>query len=406
MKTISILLTLAFFVLMISCNKDTVGIDNEFQSNIQIQVNVENPSLGLSKPAGTTTITAVRVTVNGPDMSEIVKNLTISGNQASGTLTIPKGVDRHFLVEGLDNSLVLFRGETTKDLNNDKETVTINATWLSSPVEISTQVPSPNINDVSAFIGGDGLSDAIFVNMPIVGEMAVQNLDLPRGDKNIQVIASVIAGGVVFDLFGGQKNVKISPDPVQISVPVNPITQYEQQLAWHDGGFETTQYSTVMGDVFAAGFDVSGMGPVYLKSIEFNLIWGGNAGDYRIVIFDDFDPAIGLKFRSAPLPPENDGWIHKEIIWDPPEKGRFDTIILAGIEYASNNGWPEIGYDTTDPSESSFYYDSSQSTWFYMSDGDFGITVIVQTATGQTIKLKPSHIYTNVQAAQIATRRK
>ena len=407
MKSIYILFVFSLSILLISCNKDTVGINDEFQSNIQIQINIEEVNPGLPKPMNLTTITTVRVTVNGPGMSEINKNLSISGNQATGTLTIPKGENRHFLVEGLDNNIVLFSGETTKTLSNDKETVIINANWLSTQVELNAPIPSPNINLVTALITGDGISNPMEINMPIVGNTAIKNLNIPRGDKHIEVIASTVAGEVVFDLFSGQKNVKLNQDPAQVTVPLDPITEGEQQMAWHDGSFEETRYSTVTGNILAAGFDVSGMGPVYIKSISMHLTWQGYSGDYRIVILDDFDLGLGLRFRSAPLPPENDGWVNWNLNWDPPENGRFDNIVIAGIEYASPNGWPEVGFDVTNPSESSFYYDSSQSSWFAMSDGDFGITVTVQTAVGTTKNLKPTVIIANnIQTGQISFRQK
>jgi hypothetical protein len=74
--------------------------------------------LVLTAPAGALqNVARVTVTVSGPGMDSMTKDLTIQGNQATGTLTVPAGQDRTFSVQALDaQGTVLASGSRTIDL--------------------------------------------------------------------------------------------------------------------------------------------------------------------------------------------------------------------------------------------------------------------------------------------------
>ena len=86
------------------------------------------PRLVLQAPTGVLQdVATVTVRVTGSDMDTVTKTLTISGNQATGTVRVPAGEDRTFTVEAKDsNSEVLATGSTTRDLEEGTSpTITI-----------------------------------------------------------------------------------------------------------------------------------------------------------------------------------------------------------------------------------------------------------------------------------------
>jgi len=268
-----------------------------------------------------------------------------------------------------------------------------------SPVEFSLQFPNnkyetvgtsaskQNIDLVTIYIDGEGMDDPITKDMTISGSSASTSVELPLGDKDFYVLASVKDGSLApFDLFEGYNFVNLTANTSTVSISLENMIQNEQTMAWHDGSFEDF-LSTTESSIFAARFDISSIGSVYFKSISYNLQWSGNSGDYRIIIYDN---SSNIRFRSNPLQAQNDGLVSWNLVWDPPLEGKFTNEFTAGIEYVSTNRWPEIGYDTNAPSQSSFWFDNSASQWFFMSDGDFAISAVVQTKDGQELILKPA----------------
>ncbi len=93
------------------------------------------PHLVLAAPPGVLQAVAqVAVTVSGPGMTTMTRNLTIQGNQATGTLTVPAGEDRRFSVEAKDaDGGVLATGSRTVDLEaGSSPTITIDLLILIS----------------------------------------------------------------------------------------------------------------------------------------------------------------------------------------------------------------------------------------------------------------------------------
>jgi hypothetical protein len=96
------------------------------------------PQLVLHAPAGVLQdVATVTVRVTGPDMDTVTKNLSINGNQATGSVRVPAGESRTFTVEAKDSSNeVLATGSTTRDLEaGTSPTVTISLS-ISTEVEL------------------------------------------------------------------------------------------------------------------------------------------------------------------------------------------------------------------------------------------------------------------------------
>ncbi len=406
MRSALIFLMVLFFIF--ECTREDLVNPGASISAINLEIKFTDNQDNLSKINSPLKVAIVRVRVTGPDMAEITKNLTISGNRATGTLEIPKGPNRKFEVEGLDDqNNVLLRGEGTKDLNNDTESITILANWLQTSLNISVPVPRPYINLVTAFIEGDGLGGETHVEDLIIRKdenIASKTFDMPRGEKNIFILESVLSGQLIFEFYATSVVENLVSSTYNVNVPLDDRSdtkiEMEDTLRWHDYHYE--QYVPAPGrisidDIYAAGFDVSDIFPVFFKSIRIEWIrWDGNLGNYRIVILDGPDPDANARFISDPVNPADtphpDNRIQWNILWYSPEAGIFNGTILAGIQFESDTGYPHIGYDTSNPSLSSYYYEASTNSWFFLNDGDFAISIVVQTPSGEQVELQPGRI--------------
>jgi hypothetical protein len=245
-----------------------------------------------------------------------------------------------------------------------------------------------NINHVTVTITGEGLSNPKNLVLTISNNQATGTINLPFGLKDFYVVASVQDGLIDIPLFSGTNTINITESTNTVFIDLAPIVENEAYFYWHDGSFENTYYSSNQGDMLLAYFIPTEA--IFVKEISLHLFWQGNSGDYRIVVIDDY---LTTRFRSGnPLSAETDGWISWSLIYTEPVDGILSGGFYAGFEYNSNTEWPEIGYDMSNPTENSKYYDSFQDMWYYMSDGDFAITVTVQTQSGKVYKLKPAKI--------------
>ncbi len=401
----SVLTFLVILLLIFECTKEDLVNPGASISAINLEIKFTDSPMNLSKINSPLGVTIVRVRVTGPDMAEITKNLTISGNRATGTLEVPKGPDRKFEVEGLDDqNNVLLRGEGTKDLNNDTESITILANWLQTSLKLSVPVPRSYINLVTTFIEGDGLGgDTHVEDLIIQGSVASKTFNIPRGEKDIFILESVLAGQLIFEFYATSVVEYLRGSSFNIDIPLDYLytkIEMEDTLRWHDYHFE--QYVPApgrisIGDIYAAGFDVSDIFPVFFKSIRIEWIsWDGNPGNYRLVILDGSDPDANTRFTYGPIDPANtphpNNRIQWNIFWNTPEEHIFNGTIIAGIQFESDTGYPHIGYDTSNPSLSSYWYDAPTNSWFFLNDGDFAISIVVQTPSGEQIELQPGRI--------------
>ncbi len=260
---------------------------------------------------------------------------------------------------------------------------------------LSAEGANSNINQVEVTISGEGLTDPVKKVLTISGDAAQGTVSIPPGQKKFDVSALLISNNIRFLLYNGSKSLNVTKDTRTVTINLNENTANDTPISWHDNSFETF-FTGDVGVVFAAAFDVSGAGPLFVKKLAAHLSWGGNLGDYRIVLFT----ASEMRFRSVALGPSTtDGWVEWSLIYNQPEQGIFNNILIAGIEY-ENSTLPAIGFDTSNPSSSSWFWDPNVGSWQAVQDGDFGITVTVQSPTGGAARvLKPniklSDIYWN-----------
>lgn len=171
-------------VALAACAGDSTGPDDEpIGVPITIQANI----------AGTT-IAAVTVEVTGPGISTpITQNLAVSGDVASGTLTVPTGSNRTFTVTAFDaNAVETHRGSTTAAVAEGTNTsVSISLVSLTGevPVEatigtytllISPVADTIAVGDSLQFsalvtdVNGDTITSPVFVwasRNPIIAEV-------------------------------------------------------------------------------------------------------------------------------------------------------------------------------------------------------------------------------------------
>ena len=127
---------LAVFTMIIifalSCSEDNLVQSDSGSTDVQIVFNFESndtQQAGLGKSAA---INRVVIIVTGPGMSRVTEELTLNSatTAATGSIIVPKGNSRKFIVNGIDgSSIIQFRGETTQDIMLDVQSVSISVSW-------------------------------------------------------------------------------------------------------------------------------------------------------------------------------------------------------------------------------------------------------------------------------------
>lgn len=265
------------------------------------------------------------------------------------------------------------------------------------------QSSKQNVNYVEVTISGEGLSSPKTVQLDISGDEAKGKVNLPFGSKTFDVIASVTSGSIEIPLFWGSTSTNVSESNNNITIDLMEIISYEDKLFWHDGVFESNVYTQNKGDIFAAYFDIAALvgEPVFVKGISYYLVGAGHSSGYRTNIQDQNHT---VRFRtSSALSVSSDGQKDWNLIWNNPSQGIFTGGVYAGLEYDSDSGWPEIGYDKSFPTGNSKWYKSSENLWYYMTDGDFAITITVQTQSGKLLKLSPTKIVNSYEKETSST---
>jgi len=138
-------------VIGLSCADNNPVSESDGDSEILLRVEFDDNKISSGNLQKVTTITTVTVTVTGPGMDTITENLTISGNTASGNISVPKGDDRRFVLTGRDQSnIIQFEGENSADIINNTETVNITVSYFPpNPVDFNISNVTTTTADVS-----------------------------------------------------------------------------------------------------------------------------------------------------------------------------------------------------------------------------------------------------------------
>ena len=403
--------------LVLSCSPKNPIVGGEDDSSVEVQVVFQQSFSRLAPLGKRVTITSVVVTVTGPDMSPITKELTIDmeNNTASGSVEVPKGDSRTFLIEGTDeNGVVQFSGSTTQNIRKKNEAVTINVTWIPpDPVEVTIS----NVTTTTAHISWVA-TDApdfqfyrvLFSSNPQL-DASVDRFGDDIYDRNSTMVTlselsentTYYVAVLVVDTelwFSGALEYGS-----QNSIVEKFTTAREVLVSYDDGNFEQFLYSTDVGDRAVMRFTPPAY-PCYIKTIWLYLRdTSGQDGNYRLVIMDSNH---GDLFRTDPLETSpGEDWVG----WNPLWSNRDDGTITggdfyAGIEWVKGIGWPEIGRDISSTQRRGEYYSTSSGNWYIIDDlvdtqgnqlsGHFGVraTVEVVGEGGTVLALTPDNVWT------------
>jgi hypothetical protein len=176
-----------------------------------------HPQLVLTAPPGVLqNVAQVTVTVSGPGMTTMTRNLTIQGSQATGTLTVPAGEDRRFSVEAKDaGGGVLATGSRTVDLEaGSSPTITI-ALSIPTSVELVYDDGEPSQGYYWPQAGyGFGVHMTAPQYPATVTTMSYYVADLQGGGSGDGSFTAY-----VFDYDGEPREAPLSP-----GIPVTPAT--------------------------------------------------------------------------------------------------------------------------------------------------------------------------------------
>ncbi|RMF60197.1 MAG: hypothetical protein D6748_04670, partial [Calditrichaeota bacterium] len=240
-----------------------------------------------------------------------------------------------FLVLGCQKSFDEISG-----VSEEQNSVSLNLHFDKTP---GTQEILSNVNKVSVRISGEGLSSPIVKDLAINNNTARGSFDLPFGNKTIDVTASVTNGAIEIPLFQGSRTVNITESVQTVNVDINPLSQNKMEIAFHDDSPEFSVFLDSPGSVLGMAFQTPE--PVFIVGIDLFLIWQGEAGPYRLVVFDE---NFNVLFRSAnPIPAGPDGWVSWLLEWANPGMGIIPAgkNAIVGFAYETDFGWPEVGID-------------------------------------------------------------
>jgi uncharacterized protein YjdB len=145
------------------------------------------------------TITSLTLEVTGPGIAQpLMTNLTVSGTSATGTVTVPAGADRKFLVRGYDaTGILVYQGEKTSAVQAGQTlsvAVTLAALTSSATVTVTVGGVTVTLTPGASTLAVGGT--ATFTASASENGAAVANPQITFA-SSIPSIASVAATGVV-----------------------------------------------------------------------------------------------------------------------------------------------------------------------------------------------------------------
>ena len=403
---------LTFFTMVtlfgLSCSEDNLVQSDSGGAEVQIVFNFETNNaqqVGLSKSA---TINRVVVSVTGPGMSPVTDELTLNSaaTTATGSLEVPKGNNRKFSVEGIDgNSITQFSGETTQDIVNDVESVSISVSWTppdpvtltisdvtSSTVTLNwTASAAPDFSFYRVLLSKStnlsDLTDQIGDDITVVNSTSMNIINLSPGTTYYTAVMTVDT-----ELwFSGDLSFGTQNSLVKSFSTLSQIVE----LSYDDNSFESGLVGSEQNESLIVHFTSSSY-PVKIVGMDL-YIWGTQ--EFTTAIFD-FATGNFLGGGTA------NGVDAANYTWASYDLSAFNFIVtadfFAGIGYSGpqqtdGNWWPAVGLDETSSAGRS-YDDSPLLGLFLLDDigfpGNLGIRVTVELsgAGAQTVVLTPESI--------------
>ena len=387
----------------LSCSEDNPVQSDSGDTDVQIIINFETNTTqqaGLGKSAA---INRVVIAVTGPGMTRVTEQLTLNSatTAATGSIKVPKGNNRKFIVNGIDgSSIIQFKGETTQDIVNDVESVSISVSWTPpDPVTLSVS----NVTTTTATLSWNTSTapDFLFYRVLLsTSSNLIDPIDQIGGD-----ITSVNSTGLnIINLSPGttyyvavmtvDTELRFSGNlgfGTQNSI-VKSFSALSQilELSYDDNSFENGLVATEVNESLIVHF-TSPSYPVKIVAMDL-YIWGTQ--EFTTAIFDF---ATGDFLGGG----TTNGVDAANYTWASYDLSAFDINVtgdfFAGIRYTGpqqtdGNWWPAIGLDQTSSAGRS-YDDLPSSGLFLLDDlgfpGNLGIRVTIELGgTGaQTLAL-------------------
>lgn len=158
-----------------------------------------NATLAIQVAVTAPTIAALALEVTGPGIPEpLMLNLTLNGTTATGSIEIPAGTDRHFVLRGYDAAGILtHRAETTASLQSGQTlSLSLTLTALTSTPTVTATVGALTVNltpgATTLPVGGTSAYSATVTE----NGTAVANPQITWA-SSVPTIASVSATGTV-----------------------------------------------------------------------------------------------------------------------------------------------------------------------------------------------------------------
>ncbi|WP_420130669.1 Ig-like domain-containing protein [Longimicrobium sp.] len=159
----------------------------------------EDGTLTVQVSLTSATITSLTLEVTGPGIAQpLMANLTVSGTTATGTLEIPAGADRRFVVKGYDAAgNLVYQGEKTSSVQAGQTlsvAVTLAALTSSATVTVTVGAVTVTLTPGASTLAAGGTST--YTATASENGTAIANPQIVWA-SSIPSIASVSAAGVV-----------------------------------------------------------------------------------------------------------------------------------------------------------------------------------------------------------------
>ncbi len=407
---IGLLICLALY-----CSREMPVAGKNGNSNISfnISVNVSNREINNTGPlAKVNDITRVVVTVSGPDMDMMTKNLSGDGETFTGSISVPKGDNRTFEIKARDAAGIdQFDGSVTQNIQNDNESISIELDHIpANPVTLSLQSVQSNVVVLQWTKNNDPDFDHYRIvrstgSTPDLNDDKLVDIDNQNttrySDYSVEANTTYYYQVWVVDTeFWGTKG-----NVVNATIPA---FSNSQKLYNDDGTFEDYYFSEIQMNGLFVMFTPPAV-PCRIDSLHYYMKDESdeNGGNYYAVITNSEGTDIFWSLSQTTYPGTH--WVNWFNLFDTAADATVYDYFYVGIQYARTNGWPHIGVDKSSTEGTSMLYVSSDNKLYLLNTygdgfpGNLGIRVSVTLGDGQKAVLYPRGVVSRNQISKKMT---
>lgn len=379
--------------LLLACSRNITDNIQNTEAQISIELNLPDANSGYRGFAKPATITTVRVRVTAGDITEpIVKNLTLSADKkkAIGIVSVKKGNNRKFEIEGIDqNNVVQFAGSATKNIVSDQESVTITVAWIPPPV-ISFSVSQ--ITNTSAVVTWSPVNIPDFARyLILLGPTAQLNpnnpdhvlLDIPNQQANSAQITNLDPGTDYYVAVLAIDTENLFNSATQAK-KFTTASASEIELIYDDGSFEDGLFGP-QNSALTVEFEPPSY-PAFVKTIKVNLANNDIGNQLSAFILES-----SVLFEVV-IPAMND-WVQITPDWSTvSSNGVVNQSFDVGISFLVDNG-PFVLADTNSTYSGRSWYRDPTGNWFQLHETGYSYNLMIRTVvvlqTGEEVELSP-----------------